>query len=249
MKSGGAIGERCNSSIVGSTPARGVSRLGTRVQAGFSNPQGMSDEESLRKSGSIGKPMMFTEAKLVGSEGNQVATNEVGELCLRGPHVCRGYWNNPGATAQTLDTEGWFHTGDLARCDEDGFFYIAGRSKDMIISGGVNIYPAEIEKELLDHPAIAEVCVMGTADEKWGEVPVAFAALKPEASASELELIEFLRPKINKIKLPRQVIFMEGLPRNAYGKVLKRNLQERLRDFRFGSAGERHGASLERKSS
>ncbi|MFZ3265393.1 MAG: long-chain fatty acid--CoA ligase [Terriglobales bacterium] len=196
----------------------------------------MSDEDSLRKSGSIGKPMMFTEAKLVDFHGNQVPKNEVGrldigELCLRGPHVCGGYWNNPAATAQALDPEGWFHTGDLARCDEEGFFYIAGRSKDMIISGGVNIYPAEIEKELLDHPAIAEVSVLGTSDEKWGEVPVAFVALRSGASASNDELIEFLRPRINKIKLPRQVIFTEALPRNAYGKVLKLELQERLKDY------------------
>ena len=208
----------------------------------------MSDEDSLRKSGSVGKPMMFTEAKLLGlqgsdPEGNQVATNdvgelevgelEIGELCLRGPHVCRGYWNNPAATAQVLDAEGWFHTGDLARCDEDGFFYIAGRSKDMIISGGVNIYPAEIEKELLDHSAVAEVSVMGTTDEKWGEVPVAFVALKSGASASDLELIEFLRPRINKIKLPRQIIFIGALPRNAYGKVLKLELQDRLTEDRL----------------
>ena len=193
----------------------------------------MSDEDSGRRAGSIGKPMMFTEAKLVDAQGSQVATNEVGELCLRGPHVCRGYWNNPAATAQVLDPEGWFHTGDLARCDEDGFFYIAGRSKDMIISGGVNIYPSEIEKELLDHPAIAEVSVMGTADEKWGEVPVAFVALKSGASASDVDLIEFLRPRINKIKLPRQVVFTEALPRNAYGKVLKLELQERLKNDRL----------------
>jgi fatty-acyl-CoA synthase len=129
-----------------------------------------------------------------------------------------------------LDAEGWFHTGDLARCDEDGCFYIAGRSKDMIISGGVNIYPAEIEKELLDHPAIGEASVIGAADEKWGEVPVAFVALKSGLSASDLELIEFLRARINKIKLPRQVIFIEALPRNAYGKVLKLELQDRLRN-------------------
>jgi fatty-acyl-CoA synthase len=209
----------------------------------------MSDEESLRKLGSIGKPMMFTEAKLIDPEGNQVSTDEVGELCFRGPHVCRGYWNNPTATAQALDTEGWFHTGDLARCDEGGFFYIAGRCKDMIISGGVNIYPAEIEKELLNHPAIAEVCVIGTADEKWGEVPVAFVALEPAASASGGELLEFLRPKISKIKLPRQIIFVEALPRNAYGKVLKLDLRDRLRDSRLGTTGEGHTALRERKPS
>ncbi len=195
----------------------------------------ISDEDSLRKAGSIGKPMMFTEAKLIDAEGNRVATDavgglEVGELCLRGPHVCRGYWNNPAATAQVLDAEGWFHTGDLARSDEEGFFYIAGRSKDMIISGGVNIYPAEIEKELLDHPAVAEVSVMGATDEKWGEVPVAVVVLKSGVSASDLELIEFLRLRINKIKLPRQVIFIEALPRNAYGKVLKLELRDRLKN-------------------
>jgi len=199
----------------------------------------MSDENSVRKSGSVGKPMMFTEAKLVDASGNQVPINDVGELCLRGPHVCRGYWNNPAATAQVLDAEGWFHTGDLARCDEDGFFYIAGRSKDMIISGGVNIYPAEIEKELLDHPAIGEASVIGAADERWGEVPVAFVALKSGLSASDLELIEFLRPRINKIKLPRQIIFIEALPRNAYGKVLKLELQNWLRNLSPGSVSQK----------
>jgi fatty-acyl-CoA synthase len=214
----------------------------------------VNDEDTPRKPGSIGKPMMFTEAKLVNPEGNQVATNkvgelEVGELCLRGPHVCRGYWNNPAATAQVLDAEGWFHTGDLARCDEDGFFYIAGRSKDMIISGGVNIYPAEIEKELLDHPAIAEVSVIGTIDEKWGEVPVAFVVLKSGASASDLELIEFLRPRINKIKLPRHVSFIEALPRNAYGKVLKLELQGRLRNLKSDVAGRNDTATPGRNSS
>jgi fatty-acyl-CoA synthase len=199
----------------------------------------MSDEDSERKAGSIGRPMMFTEAKLADPAGNSVSANEVGELCLRGPHVCSGYWNNPAATAQVLDADGWFHTGDLARCDEDGFFYIAGRSKDMIISGGVNIYPAEIEKELLDHPAIAEVSVIGIADKKWGEVPVAVVALKSGASANALELVEFLRPKINKIKLPRQVIFIEALPHNAYGKVLKLELQQRLRTLQEDAEGER----------
>ena len=208
----------------------------------------MSDADSLRKPGSVGKPMMFTEAKLVDPKGQQVAANEVGELCLRGPHVCRGYWNNPAATAEALDAEGWFHTGDLARCDEDGFFYIAGRSKDMIISGGVNIYPAEVEKELLDHPAIAEVSVVGAEDEKWGEVPVAFVALKSGAKISDDELIEFLRPRINKIKLPRQIIFIKALPRNAYGKVLKLELQNRLRNSKPGAGGT-DTAKLKRKRS
>jgi fatty-acyl-CoA synthase len=214
----------------------------------------MSDEDTRCKPGSIGKPMMFTAAKLLDPEGNPVATNqvgglEVGELCLRGPHVCRGYWNNPAATTQVLGADGWFHTGDLARCDEDGFFYIEGRSKDMIISGGVNIYPAEIEKELLEHPAIAEASVMGTPDEKWGEVPVAFVALNPCATTSDLELIEFLRPRINKIKLPRRVIFIETLPRNAYGKVLKLELQDRLRNLKSGATSGKDTATPKGTSS
>jgi len=209
----------------------------------------MSDEDTGRKPGSIGKPMMFTEAKLLDPEGNPVATNQVGELCLRGPHVCRGYWNNPAATAKVLDPDGWFHTGDLARCDEDGFFYIAGRSKDMIISGGVNIYPAEIEKELLKHPAVAEVSVMGMTDEKWGEVPVAFVVLKSDTTASDLELTEFLRSRINKIKLPRQIIFIEALPRNAYGKVLKLELQGRLRNLKSGVTSGSDTATPEQTSS
>lgn len=199
----------------------------------------MSDADSLRKAGSIGTPMMFTEARLIDGQGNPVAANEVGELCLRGPHVCRGYWNNPAATAQALDTEGWFHTGDLAHCDEDGFFFIAGRLKDMIISGAVNIYPAEIEKELLDHPSVAEVSVIAAPDEKWGEVPVAFVVLKPGASAGESELADFLRPRISKIKLPRQMVFIDSLPRNAYGKVLKFELQQRFRNLSSGVTGEK----------
>ncbi|HUN61240.1 MAG TPA: long-chain fatty acid--CoA ligase [Candidatus Sulfotelmatobacter sp.] len=189
----------------------------------------MSDEESLSKAGSIGKPMMFSEAKLVDSAGQEVPPGEVGELCLRGAHVSRGYWNNPVATAQSLDSQAWFHTGDLARCDQDGFFYIAGRSKDLIISGGVNIYPAEIEKELLEHPGVAEVCVIGISHEKWGEVPIAFVVKKTE-DASEPALLDFLRPRINKIKLPHHIIFVDALPRNAYGKVLKRELRERWED-------------------
>ena len=115
----------------------------------------MTVEESVRKKGSIGKPMMFTEARAALPDGSEAPAGEVGELWLRGPHVCKGYWNNPEATAAAMDADGWFHTGDLARRDEEGFYYIAGRQKDMLISGGVNMYPAEIEAELLLHPGRA----------------------------------------------------------------------------------------------
>jgi len=185
----------------------------------------MTESDAVRKPGSIGKPMMFTQAKIVGSKGEEIEKKEVGELWLRGPHVSRGYWNNQAAAAQVLDADGWFHTGDLARRDEDGFFYIAGRLKDMIISGGVNVYPAEIEAELLRHDAVTEAAVIGVPHEKWGEAPIAFLVLQPGVQITAEELMMFLAQRLSKIKLPRQLVFVEALPRNAYGKVLKNELR------------------------
>jgi len=186
----------------------------------------MSPEEAIRKPGSIGKAMMFTQARLLDSESNEVAEGEVGELCLRGPHVCKGYWNNPSATAAVLDSGGWFHTGDLARCDEEGFFYIAGRSKDMFISGGVNVYPAEIEAELLRCPALRDAAVIGVPHATWGEVGVAFVVAAGTTIPSADELTRFLADKLAKYKLPREFVFVDALPRTAYGKVVKAELKE-----------------------
>jgi fatty-acyl-CoA synthase len=184
----------------------------------------MTADDAVRKAGSVGKPLMFTEAKIAGA----AAPDQVGELCFRGLHVCRGYWNNPGATAQALDTEGWFHTGDLARCDAEGFYYIVGRLKDMIISGGVNVYPAEIERELLHHPDVADAAVAGVPDPKWGEIPVAFVVVKPGVAASPGNILAFLGPRLSKIKLPKRFLFLETIPRNAYGKALKNELRAML---------------------
>jgi fatty-acyl-CoA synthase len=204
----------------------------------------MSDEDSRRKAGSIGKPMMFTEAKLIGrqdiglqdndGEGKHVAPNqvgelEVGELCLRGPHVCRGYWNNPAATAQVLDADGWFHTGDLARCDEDGFFYIAGRSKDMFISGGVNVYPIEIEGELLQHSGVQDAAVVGVPHPTWGEVGVAFVVRRAQHTTTADELIHFLEERLARYKVPKEFLFVDALPRTPYGKVVKGELLQQYR--------------------
>ena len=187
----------------------------------------MTEAESRWKLGSIGKPLMFTEMRLVDVEGHDVSGNEVGELLIRGPHVCNGYWNNPEATAASLDIEGWFHTGDMARRDEDGFYYIAGRLKDMLISGGVNIYPAEIEAALLLHESVQDAAVVGVAHETWGEVGVAFMVARPGATVSAMELGEYLTSRLAKYKVPREFIFVDELPRTAYGKVVKRELQER----------------------
>jgi fatty-acyl-CoA synthase len=148
----------------------------------------------------------------------------VGELLIRGPHVCRGYWNNPEATAAALDSDGWFHTGDLARRDAQGFHWIAGRKKDMIISGGVNVYPAEIEAELVSHPAVSDAAVIAVQDDTWGEVGVAFVV----GSASEEELAQYLTVRIAKYKVPRRFVFVDALPRTPYGKVVKEELRKRL---------------------
>jgi fatty-acyl-CoA synthase len=173
----------------------------------------MTVEDSRRKPGSIGKPMMFTEVRLVDDE-----------MWIRGPHVSKGYWNNPEATAAAFDAEGWLHTGDLARVDDEGFFYIAGRKKDMFISGGVNVYPAEIEAELVSHPRVSDAAVVPVPDETWGEVGVAFVV----GEVAEEEVREYLAARIAKFKLPRRYVFLDALPRSPYGKVEKAKLREML---------------------
>lgn len=186
----------------------------------------MSVEESVAKKGSIGRPLMMTDAKVVDEAGAEVPVGEVGELCLRGPHVSKGYWRNPEATAAALDADGFFHTGDLARKDADGFFTIAGRRKDMLISGGVNVYPAEIEGELLLHPAVLDAAVVGVPEPTWGEVGVAFVVLRPGGNATKTDLLAFAEARLARYKLPREVVFVESLPRTAYGKVVKGELRD-----------------------
>jgi fatty-acyl-CoA synthase len=175
----------------------------------------MTVDESFRKPGSIGRPMMFTEVRLSNMDG------EIGEMEIRGPHVSKGYWNNKEATSASYGDDGWFKTGDLARRDEDGFFYIAGRRKEMFISGGANVYPAEIEAELVAHPAVNDAAVIAIADETWGEVGVAFVV----GSAGEDELTSYLTLRIAKYKVPRKFVFIDALPRTPYGKVEKEKLR------------------------
>ena len=191
----------------------------------------MSAEDSRRKIGSIGRPMMGTEVRLVDDEGHDVAEGEVGEMLFRGPHVSKGYWNNAKATAAALGTDGFFHSGDKARRDEEGFFYVAGRAKDMIISGGVNIYPAEIEAVLVQHPAVEDAAVVGVEDEQWGEVGIAFVvprgAETGETPTLDTEtLIAFLGERLARYKVPRTYRFLPELPRTAYGKVVKGELRD-----------------------
>ena len=179
----------------------------------------MTVADSFRKPGSIGRPMLFTEVELRDMDG------DVGEMYIRGPHVSNGYWNDAAATAEAYGAEGWFRTGDLARRDEEGFFYIAGRRKEMFISGGVNVYPAEIEAELIAHPSVSDAAVVAVPDETWGEVAVAFVA----GSASAEELDAWLASRIAKYKIPKRFVFLDALPRTPYGKVVKAELRSMLR--------------------
>ncbi|MDY7096493.1 MAG: AMP-binding protein [Acidobacteriota bacterium] len=186
----------------------------------------MTVEDSARKKGSIGKPMMYTQVRLVDDEGEDVAPGIVGEMLFRGPHVCQGYWNNPQATAAALDEDGWFHSGDLARRDDEGYFYIAGREKDMIISGGVNVYPAEIEAALLLFPGVEDAAVVGVTDDHWGEKSVAFVVAREGEELSVEALGEHLLERLARYKVPKEYRFVEALPRTAYGKVVKGELRQ-----------------------
>lgn len=184
----------------------------------------MTDEESVRKVGSVGKPIFHSAMRLVDEAGRDVPTGETGELLIAGPHVCSGYWNNPEATAAALE-DGWFHTGDMAWRDEDGFYTIAGRFKDMIISGGENVYALEVESVFMQHEAVAEAALIGRPDEKWGEAGVMIVVLKPGATTSEEELRAFCHGKLARYKIPKQVIFVDELPHSPYGKVEKVKLK------------------------
>ena len=156
---------------------------------------------------------------------DECGPEEVGELLIRGPHVCGGYWRRPEETARAI-VDDWLHTGDLARRDAEGYYYIVGRSKDMIISGGENIYPAEVESAICDHPDVAEAAVIGIPDDKWGEAVKAIVVMKPGKQASATDIINFTRTRIAGFKTPKSVEFMDALPRNPSGKILRRNLRD-----------------------
>ena len=185
----------------------------------------MTDADALQKMGSVGKPIFHSEMRLVDAEDRDVPAGETGELIIAGPHVCTGYWNNPEATQQALK-DGWFHTGDMARIDEDGCFYIVGRFKDMIISGGENVYAAEVEAVFREHSAVLDAALIGQPDPKWGEVGLMIAALKPNQNASAEALLKFCAGRLAKYKIPKRVVFVDSLPYSPYGKVIKAELKK-----------------------
>jgi fatty-acyl-CoA synthase len=186
----------------------------------------MGPEFAISKAGSIGRPNYFIDARLVDDDGREVPVGEVGELVLKAPSMCSGYFNDEAATKEAIDAQGWFHTGDLARRDADGFFTIAGRKKDMFISGGENVYPLELETALYEHPAVQQCSVVGVPDAKWGEVGRAFVVLKPGTTATPEELLAHLKDRVARFKVPKKVELMERLPVSPAGKILKRELRE-----------------------
>lgn len=180
----------------------------------------LSREDAQNKKGSIGKPVLFADVKLVDDSNNVVKKGEVGHLLIRGPIVMKEYWNRPDVTADSIK-DGWFYSGDLAKVDEEGFYYIVGRKKEMIISGGENIYPLEIEQVINELPEVLEVAVVGIADPKWGEVPIAFITTNEGASIIEDDVKNYCLKNLAKYKVPKEVHFVKELPKNATGKIQK----------------------------
>ncbi|MEO1021803.1 MAG: long-chain fatty acid--CoA ligase [Bacteroidota bacterium] len=185
----------------------------------------LNEEDAIRKIGSVGFPNFYIETRIVNDNDEEVPVNEIGELLLKGPVCTTGYWNNEKATNETIQN-GWLRTGDLVRKDEEGYFYIVDRKKDMIISGAENIYPAEIEHVLREHPLIKEAAVIGVPHEQWGEVGHAFYSTSNASSVSVDDLQAFCKQRLAKFKIPKFFTHLEDLPKSDSGKILKRNLTD-----------------------
>jgi long-chain acyl-CoA synthetase len=179
----------------------------------------------VHKAGSVGVPLPLIECRIVNESGEEQPAGKPGELLIKGPNVMQGYYNRPGESAETIE-RGWLHTGDIAQTDEDGYFYIVDRIKDLIIVSGLNVYPREVEEALFEHPLVAEAAVIGEPDKLRGEVVVAYVALKEGEEIRHKELLRFLKSRISQYKLPRRINIVDALPRNSAGKVLKRMLKE-----------------------
>jgi fatty-acyl-CoA synthase len=176
------------------------------------------------KRGSVGKPMLLNEVKITRPDGTETAPDETGELLLKGSHLFKCYWNNAKATEEVLH-DGWLCTGDLARRDKDGFYYIAGRKKDMIITGGENVYPLEVEHWISSLPQVSETAIVGIPDAKWGEKVTAFIVLQENMSLTLAELKRHCAIKLGSYKIPKEMIFLEELPKTPVGKIDKNQLK------------------------
>lgn len=193
------------------------------------NLTSLHQHDAIRKKGSIGRPNYYVDIKIVDHLGKDVPANESGELLLKGPMVTPGYWRNESATQKAIEN-GWFHTGDMVRQDEEGYIYVVDRIKNMFISGGENVYPAEIERVLVQHPCVAEAAVIGIPDEKWGEVGRAFVVCKPGSYIQENDIIQHCQSLLAKYKIPKIITFLLELPKNDTGKINRMALKEKKGD-------------------
>lgn len=180
----------------------------------------LSTDDAVRKIGSVGKPVFHGDVGIFNNDMQQVNPGEIGEILVKGPILMSGYWNKHKVADEAMNN-GWFHTGDLARIDDEGFIYIVDRKKDMFISGGENVYPSEVERLILENPKVLDVAVYGVSDEKWGEVGKASIILKDNAKMTASEVADFLHDKIGKFKIPRHIEFLDDFPRTASGKIQK----------------------------
>jgi fatty-acyl-CoA synthase len=187
-------------------------------------------EDQLRKAGSAGRAALNVETQVVDDDGRPVAPGEVGEIVHRSPHAMLGYWNDPDKTAEAFHG-GWFHSGDLGVIDEEGYLTVVDRKKDMIKTGGENVASREVEEAIYEHPAVQEVAIFGIPDPKWIEAVTAAVVLRAGEQASETELIAFCRERLAGFKAPKHVVLVDALPKNASGKILKRDLRERFADL------------------
>jgi long-chain acyl-CoA synthetase len=201
----------------GCTVLEGYGLSETSPMASFNHP----DRE--RKPGSIGTPVKGVEMKVVDDDGNDVPQGERGEIVIRGHNVMKGYWKRPDATAEAI-RDGWFHSGDIGRVDDEGYFYIVDRKKELIIRGGFNVYPREIEEVMYEHPAVREAAVIGVPHPELGEEVAAAVALKPGSTATEAEIRDYVKSNVAAYKYPRHVWFVDELPKGATGKILKREI-------------------------
>jgi fatty-acyl-CoA synthase len=174
---------------------------------------------------SAGRAAIGTQVRIIDENGNEVPRRTIGEVAVRGPQVMIGYWNLPEATDRSL-VNGWMHTGDAAYMDEEGFIYIQDRIKDMVVSGGENVYPSEVESALFEHDAVLDAAVIGIPSERWGEEVLAFLQLRPGESVTTEEIVDFCRDRLAGYKIPRRIEVIDQIPRNASGKVLKKDLRE-----------------------
>lgn len=219
-------GEACPIPVIQKYKERDIPiRQGYGLTEAGPNCYSLPGEDAVRKQGSVGFPNFHIAVKIVDDNGEEVSQGEVGELWMKGPHVFIGYWNNNEATQRTLEN-GWVKTGDLFRCDEDGYYYIVGRKKEMYISGGENVYPVQVEKVIYDHPEVSQVAVIGVPDEQWGETGCAFVVLKVGKELTSDTLISYCREYLAGFQCPKHIVFRDELPLGHSNKIQKKDLFE-----------------------